>query len=99
MAAAQAKAYGDLAALLENEDRLRDKDGLICKVFGNKDVRALVPPTLRSKVLKLVHGNRLGRHWRILRTAARVRGRCYWPGWASDVVMRCRRAWRASWDG
>jgi hypothetical protein len=34
MAAAQAEAYGDGAALLENEDRLRDEDGLICQVFG-----------------------------------------------------------------
>jgi Integrase zinc binding domain len=45
----------------------------------------LVPPTLRSKVLKLVHGNRLSGHWGILRTAARVRDIYYWPGWASDV--------------
>jgi hypothetical protein len=62
MAAAQAEAYGDGAALLENENRLRDEDGLICQVFGKGDVRVLVPPTLRSKVLKLVHGNRLGGH-------------------------------------
>jgi hypothetical protein len=62
MAAAQAEAYGDGAALLENEDRLRDEDGLICQTFGKEDVPVLVPPTLRSKVLKLVYGNRLGRH-------------------------------------
>jgi Integrase zinc binding domain len=85
MAASQAEAYGDGAALLENEDRLRDEDGLICLVFGKEDVRVLVPTTLRSKVLKMVHGNRLCGHWGILHTAARVRGRYYWPGWASDV--------------
>jgi RNase H-like domain found in reverse transcriptase/Integrase zinc binding domain len=85
MAAAQAEAYGDGAALLKKEDRLRDQNGLICQVFGKGDVRVLVPPTLRSKVLKMVHGSRLGGHWGILRTAARVRGRYYWPGWASDV--------------
>jgi Integrase zinc binding domain len=83
-AAAQAEAYGDGAALLENEDRLRDED-FFCQVFGKRDVRVLVPPTLRSKVLKLMHGNRLGGDCRILRTAARVRGRYYWPEWASDV--------------
>jgi Integrase zinc binding domain/RNase H-like domain found in reverse transcriptase len=81
----QAEAYGDGAALLENEDRLRDEDGLICQVFGKKDVRVLVPPTLRNKVLKLVLGKRLGGHWGMLRTAARVRGRYFWPGWVSDV--------------
>jgi hypothetical protein len=85
MAAAKAEAYGDGAALLENEDRFWEKDGSTCQVFGKIDVRVLVPPTLRSKVLKLVHENRLGGHWGILRMAARVRGRYYWPGWASDV--------------
>jgi RNase H-like domain found in reverse transcriptase/Integrase zinc binding domain len=82
MAAAQAEAYGDGAALMRNEDRLRDEDGLICQVFGKGDVRMLVLPALRSKVLNLVHGNWLSGHWGILRTAARVRCRYYWPGWA-----------------
>jgi RNase H-like domain found in reverse transcriptase len=77
MAAAQVEAYGDGAALLRNEDRLRDENGLICQVFGRGDVRVLVPPALRSKLLKLVYGKRLGGHWGILRTAARVRCRYY----------------------
>jgi hypothetical protein len=102
MAAAQAEAHGDGTALLENEDRLRDEYGLNFQVFGKRYVRVLVPPTLWSKVLKLLHGNRLGGHWGILRTAARVRGRYYWPGWASDVrkaVSECLacelgRLWR-----
>jgi hypothetical protein len=34
MVAAQAEVYGDGTELLENEDRLRDEDGLICQVFG-----------------------------------------------------------------
>jgi hypothetical protein len=92
MAAAQVEAYGGGAVLFRNEDRLRDEDGLICQVFGKGDVRVLVPPALRSKVLKLVHGNKLGGHWGILRTAAMVRCRYYWPGWASDVrkaVLEC----------
>jgi Integrase zinc binding domain len=75
MAAAQAEAYGDGAALLRNEDRLRDEDDLICQVFEKGDVRVLLPPALRSKVLNLVHENWLGGHWGILRTAARVRSR------------------------
>jgi transposase InsO family protein len=85
MAAAQAETYGDGGALMRNEHRLRDEDGLICQVFGKGDVRLLVQPSLRSNVLKLVHGNRLGGHWGIIRAAARVRGRYYWPEWASDV--------------
>jgi hypothetical protein len=85
MAVAQVEAYKVGAALLRNEDCLRDEDGLICQVFGKGYVRMLVPPALRSKVLKLVHGNRLGGHWGILRMAARVRCRYYWPEGASDV--------------
>jgi hypothetical protein len=85
MAAASVEAYWDGAALFRNEDRLRDEDGLICKVFRKGDVWVLVPPALRSKVLKLEHENRLGGHWGILRTTARVRCRYYWPGWASNV--------------
>jgi RNase H-like domain found in reverse transcriptase len=75
MAAAQTEAYGDGAELLRNEDCLRDEDGFICQVFGKKDVQVLVPPALRSKLFKLVHGNMLGGHWVILRTAERVRYR------------------------
>jgi transposase InsO family protein len=82
MAAAEAEAYGNGATLVRNENRLRVEDGLICQVFGKEYVRVLVPLALRSKVLKLVHGNKLGGHWRILRTAAMVCGRYCWPGWA-----------------
>jgi Integrase zinc binding domain len=70
---------------LRNEDRLRDEDGLLCQVFAKGDVRVLVLPTFWSKLLKMVRGNRLSGHWGILRTAARVRGRYYWPRWTPDV--------------
>jgi hypothetical protein len=85
MLAAQAEAYGDGSALLKDEDCIRDEDGLLCKMFGKQDVRALVPQALRDKILKLVHGNRVGGHWGVLRTAARLHSRNYWPGWLSDV--------------
>jgi hypothetical protein len=85
MAAAQVEAYEDGAALLRNEDSPRDEDDLICQVFGKGDVRVLMSPALRSKMLKLVHESRLGGHWGILSTVARVHCRYYWPGWASDV--------------
>jgi hypothetical protein len=42
MAAAQAEARGDGAALLNNKDRLRDEYGLICQVFGKNDAQMLV---------------------------------------------------------
>jgi RNase H-like domain found in reverse transcriptase len=51
MAAAQEEARGDGAALLKNEERLRDEDGLICQVFGKNDVQMLV-------TMKLVRSRR-----------------------------------------
>jgi hypothetical protein len=40
MAAAQLEAWGNGAALLKTEDRLRDEDCSICQVFGKNDVLA-----------------------------------------------------------
>jgi hypothetical protein len=68
----------------EHESESREEDVVtVAEMAAAKGyVRVLVPPALRSKVLKLVHGNKLGGHWRILRTAAMVCGRYCWPGWA-----------------
>jgi Integrase zinc binding domain len=60
-------------------------------VWGN-DVRVIVPPELRGKVLQKVHGSKERGHWGILRTAAIVRAKSYWKGWAADVesaVAKC----------
>jgi hypothetical protein len=50
MAAAQAEAFGDGAALLKNEDPLRDEDGLICQVFRkNDDLMLMTMKLARSR--------------------------------------------------
>jgi Integrase zinc binding domain len=54
-------------------------------VFGEKDVRVMVPPELREKVLQKVHGSKARGHWGTLRTAAMLRAKYYWKGWAADV--------------
>jgi hypothetical protein len=49
-------------------------------------VRVIVPTELREKVLQKVHGSKARGHWGVLRTAAMVRSKYYWKGWAADVV-------------
>jgi Integrase zinc binding domain len=61
------------------------RSGYCARFLGKYDVRVLVRQALRDKVLKLVHGNRVGGRWGVLRTAARLRSRYYWPGWSLDV--------------
>jgi Integrase zinc binding domain/Integrase core domain len=71
---------------------VRNEDGIWCRVFGSNDVRVLVPPKLREQVLNMVHGSKIRGHWGVLKTAAMVRSKYYWEGWASDVqraVARC----------
>jgi Integrase zinc binding domain len=77
-------------------------------VCGN-DLRVIVPPELREKVLQKVHGREARGYWGILRTEAMVRAKYNWKVWAADVesaVAKCmavqlidvqsyvRRAWR-----
>jgi Integrase zinc binding domain len=49
-------------------------------------VRVIAPPELREKELQKVHGSKARGHWGILRTAAMVRAKYYWKGWAADVM-------------
>jgi hypothetical protein len=39
------------------------EDGLMYRVFTEMDFRIVVPKTLRSAVLKLVHGRKMVGHW------------------------------------
>jgi Integrase zinc binding domain len=61
------------------------EDGLLYRVFTGTDIRIVVPKTLRSAVLKLVHGSRMVGHCGVLRTAARLRKRFWWAGWYAAV--------------
>jgi Integrase zinc binding domain len=61
------------------------EDGLLYRVFTKTDIRIVVSKTLRSAVLKLVHGSRTLGHWGVLRTAARLRKRFWWAGWYAAV--------------
>jgi hypothetical protein len=61
------------------------EDGLLYRVFMETDIRIVVPKTLRSAMLKLVHGSRMEGHWGFLRAAARLRKRFWWDGWYAAV--------------
>jgi len=92
MRAAQREAYGEDGVGLGEADCAEDEDGVWCKVFGKEDVRVVVPPALRQRIVSIVHGSRASGHWGVLRTAAKIRSRYYWPGWTADVrkaVMGC----------
>jgi Integrase zinc binding domain len=61
------------------------KDDLLCRVFTEMDIIIVVPKTLRSAVLNLVHGSRMVGHWFFFRTAARLRKRFWSSGWYAAV--------------
>jgi hypothetical protein len=51
----------------------------------------MIPPVLRTRVLRHAHGERTG-NWGVLQTAAKVRSSYYWPGWLCDgkkCVQQC----------
>jgi hypothetical protein len=73
--AAQERQYGTDCAGIEGEDCIKDEDGVWCRVFGENDVRVIVPTELREKVLHKVHGSKVRGHWGVLRTAAMVRSK------------------------
>jgi Integrase zinc binding domain len=85
MRAAQEVAYGEDGTQLPQRDVVRNEDGLWCRVLGENDVRVFVPPALRRRVIMEAHGSASAGHWGVLRTAAKVRGRCFWEGWNANV--------------
>jgi Integrase zinc binding domain len=62
-----------------------------------KIVRVLVPSSLRASMLQQAHGERTG-NWGVLRTAAKVRSRYYWPGWLCDVKKCVQQCFACSMD-
>jgi hypothetical protein len=58
---------GDVQNMVGEHGRFLVGDGgLLYRVFTETDIRIVVPNTLRSAVLDLVHGSRMVGHWGIL---------------------------------
>jgi RNase H-like domain found in reverse transcriptase/Integrase zinc binding domain len=87
------KGFGDVKDMAgEHGTFLVGNDGLLYRVFTETDIRIVMPKTLRSAMLKLVHVSRMVGHWWVLRTAARLRKRFWWGGWyaaAEKQVADC----------
>jgi hypothetical protein len=50
--AAQERQYGADGVGIKGEYGLKHEDGVWCRVFGENDVRVILPPELREKVLQ-----------------------------------------------
>jgi len=62
-----------------------------CRLDGSVDhVQIVVPRTLRTQFLKLVHEG-AGGHFALKRTQEQVQRRAYWPGWRRTVEQFIRR--------
>jgi hypothetical protein len=85
MRSSQEGAYGVDGERLPQGEFVRNEEGVWCKVLGEQDIRVVFPPALRRRVINSVHGSKQAGHWGVLRTAAKVRERCYWEGWSRDV--------------
>ncbi len=80
-------------SLLRQWDRLVEKDGVLFRQVyspngGEEVLQLLLPITLKSEVLTLLHQQH--GHQGIERTGELVRRRCYWPGLSSDVSVGAR---------
>jgi transposase InsO family protein len=80
----QGKEFGDVKDMV-GEQVSDGRRRPVNRVFTEAYIRIVVPKTLRSAVLKLVHESRMVGHWGFLRTAARLRKRFWWAGWFAAV--------------
>ena len=61
---------------------------------GQEIKQLILPSSLKSKVLSLVHDD-LG-HQAVEKTTVLTRSRCYWPGMASEIANYCRKCERCT---
>jgi Integrase zinc binding domain len=82
----QWKEFGDVNDMVGEHGRfLVGEDGLLYRVLTETDIRIFEPKTLRSAVLKLVHGSRMVGYWEVMRMATRLRKRFWRAGWYAAV--------------
>jgi Integrase zinc binding domain len=79
------KEFGDMKDMMGEHGRfLVGEDDQMYQIFAETDIR-VVSKTLRSAVLKLMHGRMVVGHWFFLRKAAILRKRFWWAGWYTAV--------------
>ncbi|CAI5646298.1 unnamed protein product [Oreochromis niloticus] len=82
----------EVKAYYSQYNNLETHDGLLYRRWrapgqGRDLLQLLVPRSLRSQVLELVHGSVGAGHYGNAKTLRRLRGRFYWPGCQRDVEL------------
>ncbi|XP_042073272.1 uncharacterized protein LOC121813519 [Haplochromis burtoni] len=82
----------EVKAYYSQHNNLETHDGLLYRRWrapgqGRDLLQLLVPRSLRSQVLELVHGSVGAGHYGNAKTLRRLRGRFYWPGCRRDVEL------------
>ncbi|CAI5669130.1 unnamed protein product [Oreochromis niloticus] len=82
----------EVKAYYSQYNTLETHDGLLYRRWratgqGRDLLQLLVPRTLRSQVLELVHGSVGASHYGNAKTLRSLRGRFYWPGCRRDVEL------------
>ena len=89
--AEQRQEYGDLEEAADAEDNwLVNEEGVL--VMISKDgPRIIVPPSLRERAMRRVHGDGDAGHFGVTRSATKLLSKFYWPGWRKDLIEFIRR--------
>ncbi|CAI5666120.1 unnamed protein product [Oreochromis niloticus] len=82
----------EVKAYYSQYNNLETHGGLLCRRWralgpGKDLLQLLVPRSLRSQVLELVHGSVGASHYGNAKTLRRLRGQFYWPGCRRDVEL------------
>lgn len=89
----QGNKYGDVKLWADDSGKfVVGGVGVLYRVFGETDVRAVVPESLRDKALTWVHGSKAVGHLGVVRTAVRMKLIFWWPGWFAAVEERVQRS-------
>lgn len=67
------------------------RDGILYRKHALGLLQLIIPASLKTDFLKMIHSNPLAGHFGQTRTRLQVRGRAYWLGWSNDckLFVRC----------
>lgn len=78
-------------------EQIELKDGLVYRRHPSGSLQLVLPASLKTEFLNLVHSGLNGGHLGVRRTRFQVRRRAYWLGWSRDTKLfveccdRCQR--------
>jgi hypothetical protein len=90
----QWKEFGDVKDMVGKHGRfLVGEEGLLCRVFTETDIQIVVPKSLRSAMLKLVHGSRMVGHGFFLERRQDCESSSGGPGGMLRLRSKSQTAW------